>query len=215
MLRERHLATPDAVATVALPVLSTGLVLGRDNQRALVTVRLFRPEPTRAVLVGGAWAAGLVAGRALAVGARMVAACDVGLWQRRGETLTRRPDRVTVLGVGPVPVGEPGRPVLVIDDAGAPGPEPGPWQTRLTLLSELTEADARILPGADLVLMQRLTEPEALAATRALRLPPEVAGHLGRLTDDMIAVSGGDADGYAWLSVTPTEQAHLGPPQRT
>jgi len=209
------------VAAVALPVMSAGLVLGRDQQRSLVVIRLFRPQPTSVALVGGAWAARLVTARALALGCRVVVStANPAQWQGFGEQMTGRPDRVDVIGAeGPVPApGTATQPVLQVIDAGPAGPqtrpELGAWQSRLTVLPELTDAGAPAVADADLAIVQRLTEPEARAAIRAMRLAPEAAGHLQMLHDDMFAVIGGGADHYLWVSQTPTEQAYLGPPRR-
>jgi hypothetical protein len=224
-LRQRHLATPESVAAVAIPVTSAGLVLGRDQQRSLVVVRLFRPQPTMVALVGGWWAARLVAARALAVGARVVVrTVSPGQWQGFGEAMTGRSDRVDVFsgeGAAP-PAADVAQPVLEIVDVGPAGPqtrpELGAWQSRLTLLPELTDAGVRPVEEADLAIVQRLTEPEARTAIRAMRLAPEAAGHLQMLADDMLAIVGGStdrqADRYLWVVQTPTEQAHLGPPRR-
>jgi hypothetical protein len=220
-VRQRHLGAPETVAAVALPVMSAGLVLGRDQQRSLVVIRLFRPQPTSVALVGGGWAARLVTARALALGCRVVVStADPAQWQGFGEQMTGRPDRVDVIGAeGPVPApGTATQPVLQVIDAGPAGPqtrpELGAWQSRLTVLPELTDAGAPAVADADLAIVQRLTEPEARAAIRAMRLAPEAASHLQMLHDDMFAIVGGGADRYLWVSQTPTEQAYLGPPRR-
>jgi ESX secretion system protein EccE len=209
------------VAALAMPALSAGLVLGRDQQRSVVVVRLLRPQPTRVTLVGGWWAGRLVAARALALGARVVVSTvNPGQWQGFGEAMTGREDRVTVIGgEGPVPpAGSATEPVLQIVDIGPSGPQTRPelaaWQSQLTLLTELTDAGIPAVENADLVIVQRLTEPEARAAIRAMRLAPEAAGHLQMLADDMLAIVGGGADRYLWVSQTPTEHAQLGPPRR-
>ena len=63
---------PDALDGLELPVGSAGLMLGSNRHGAPVVARLFRPEQTRALLIGGVRCAQLVALRAMAVGARVV-----------------------------------------------------------------------------------------------------------------------------------------------
>lgn len=55
-----------------LPVGTSGLMLGRNRHGNPVVARLFRPEQTRVLLVGGVRCAQLVALRAMALGARVM-----------------------------------------------------------------------------------------------------------------------------------------------
>ena len=162
-----------------------GMMVGTNRHGRAVTVRLFRPESTRVLLVGGVRAAQLVALRALALGALVVV-----------QTARPRAWEPFVRGVGApggtIPLLPPGRavadgvgtalrPLLLIVDAGpvaaeaAPGP---PWRATLVVRDELTPADVDALSRADLALLQPLTSAEAALAGAGAG-----AGRLGRVAD--------------------------------
>ncbi|MEH1098243.1 type VII secretion protein EccE [Micromonospora sp. CPCC 205561] len=208
-----------APAGLELPLGAAGLMVGTNRHGGAVTVRLFRPESTRVVLVGGVRAAQLVTVRAMALGARVVV-----------QTVRPRGWEPFVRGVGtpgamiPVlppgrPVAEPGtplRPLLVVVDAGPTpaGPEPGfPWQTTLLVRDELTPADADALGRADLAVLQPLDPAEAAVAGAALGLGGS-AEWLTRIRDDMVAVVNRRALRWALLSPTPIESQLVGRPSR-
>ncbi|WP_433215111.1 hypothetical protein ACQP00_05260 [Dactylosporangium sp. CS-047395] len=96
--------------------------------------------------------------------------------------------------------------------------ELGPWQTRITVVHELTQERANTLLGADLVMLQRLTAAEAAvaraAAGTALKLSARDASRLQEMTPEMLALLGGGANRYVWLAPTSIEQQFHGPPQR-
>lgn len=218
---DRYQASWTALPQLAGPGSPVGLMLGRDRDRAPVLVRAFRPEPTRMALVGGSWAARIAVFRALALGARVVVfGPHPQEWEGFGRWATGRDDRVAVLSAGiPVAVAASCHsPVLFLYDVGPAGPtaapQPGPWQARLTLLRELTPAGAGAVASADLVLLQRLTGTEIGPATGMLRLTGETAHLLQVLRDDMLAVLGGGADRYLWVSPTSVEQQQFGAPTR-
>ncbi|MEU6075825.1 type VII secretion protein EccE [Micromonospora sp. NPDC047074] len=206
-------------AGLELTVGEAGLMVGRNRHGGAVTVRLFRPESTRVMLVGGVRAAQLVTLRAMALGARVVV-----------QTARPRGWEPFVRGVGtpgamiPMvppgrPVGEPGsplRPLLVVVDAGPTpaDPEPGsPWQTTLLVRDELTPADADALGRADLAVLQPLAPAEAAVAGAALGLGGS-AEWLTRIRDDMVAVVNRRALRWALLSPTPIESQLIGRPAR-
>ncbi len=216
-----HVGPVEQLSALRVAAAPAGLVLGRDAQRAVVPVRLFREEPVRLTLIGGAWLASLIAFRALAVGARVVvstAAAD------RWNPLVRAAqgcDRLAVLvGEQPVEVAAGwASPVLLIDDFGPAGPTQraplAPWQTRLVVLPRLTPAGTAVTGSATLVLAQRLTAGEAAAAADLLWLSDETAGLLQAMHDDMIALIGGGADRYLWVSPTAIEVHFFGAPHRS
>jgi hypothetical protein len=216
-----HVGDAGQLAWLRYAATPAGLVLGRDAQGAVVPVRMFREEPVRLTLIGGWWLASVLAFRALAVGARVVvctAAAD------RWHPLVRAAqgcDRLAVL-VGEQPVEVPAgwaSPVLLIDDFGPAGPTQraplAAWQTRLTVLPRLTPAGAAVTGAATLVLSQRLTPGEAAAAADLLWLSDETAGLLQAMHDDMVALIGGGADRYLWVSATAIEAHSFGPPHRS
>ncbi|MBM7082673.1 hypothetical protein [Micromonospora humidisoli] len=216
-----HAVSPAALARLSPSPLPAGLVLGADRRRAAVTIRLFRPEPTRVVLVGGVWAGQLVAFRALALGARVVVVtADPTTWTGFGPAaLGRAADRVEVRVDGrPVPAaGTAGQPTLIVRDLPphAPGSTiPGPWQAELTVLRRLDAGTAPALRDSDLCVLQRLSADESVTAQQALRLPPDSGRFLRVMADDMLALVGGGADRHLWISQTPVEQHLLGVPRR-
>ncbi|MFG3709419.1 type VII secretion protein EccE [Micromonospora sp. NPDC049460] len=208
---------PDALE---LTVGEAGLMVGTNRHGGAVTVRLFRPESTRVMLVGGIGAAQLVALRAMALGARVVV-----------QTARPRSWEPFVRGVGTpgamIPLVPPGRPVgggpgsplcplLVVVDAGPTpaDPEPGPaWRATLLVRDELTPADADALGRADLAVLQPLDPAEAALAGAALGLGGS-AEWLTRIRDDMVAVVNRRALRWALLSPTPIESQLIGRPSR-
>ena len=133
------------VNRLALPLGLTGLMVGRNRQGAPMTLRLFRPEPTRMTLVGGVRAAQLMALRAMALGARVVVQTyRPHAWEPfiRGATM---PGQVIPMLPPGRPVGEvtgtPWQPTLIVSDCGpaennqgpaGPGTGPG-WQATLVV----------------------------------------------------------------------------------
>ncbi|WP_320067459.1 type VII secretion protein EccE [Micromonospora sp. RTGN7] len=207
------------LAGLELPISAAGLVMGTNRHGGAVTIRLFRPEGTRLVLVGGVRAAQLVALRAMALGARVAV-----------QTTRPRAWEPFVRGVGapggPIPVLPPGRPVgipasplrpllLVVDAGPAPsaaGPEPA-WQSTLVVRDDLTPADVEPLGRADLAVLQPLSPAEATLAGAALGLGGS-AEWLTRIREDMVAVVNRRALRWALLSPTPIESQLIGRPGR-
>lgn len=218
-----HVAPDDALERLQLSVVSFGLRLGRDQSGAPVVLPLFRPEPTRVVLVGQA-AAALLALRALRLGARLVVLThDTGGWIDLGRRATGRTDRVAVLSPGSavVRVGTADAPVLRLLDAeaatGAP-PPPDPalpgWTTELSVLPRVTPATVDRLAPADVVLTRRLSPVEANLACSARRLAGAVPHLLQVLHDDMLAVLTPGASRYAWIGPSQAEREILSARQR-
>nr|WP_238433349.1 type VII secretion protein EccE [Micromonospora tarensis] len=199
---------------------AAGMMVGTNRHGGAVTVRLFRPESTRVVLVGGVRAAQLVALRALALGALVVVqTARPRVWEpfvrgvgAPGGTIPLLPPgRSVAAGVGTAL-----RPLLLVVDAG-PVPadaEPGPpWRATLVVRDELTSADVDALSRADLALLQPLNAAEAALAGTALGLGGS-AEWLTRIRDDMVAVVNRRALRWALLSPTPIESQLVGRPAR-
>ncbi|WP_406077624.1 type VII secretion protein EccE [Micromonospora sp. NBC_00858] len=197
-----------------------GMMVGANRHGGAVTVRLFRPESTRVLLVGGVRAAQLVALRAMALGALVVV-----------QTARPRAWAPFVRGVGApggtIPLIPPGRPVadgvgtalrplLLVVDSGpvTAEAEPGPpWRATLVVRDELTPADVDTLSRADLAVLQPLDAAEAALAGAALGLGGS-AEWLTRIRDDMVAVVNRRALRWALLSPTPIESQLIGRPAR-
>nr|WP_117668463.1 type VII secretion protein EccE [Micromonospora sp. MW-13] len=209
-----------ALDALELPVGEAGLMVGTNRRGGAVTIRLFRPEGTRLMLVGGVRAAQLVALRAMALGARVaVQTTRPRAWER------------FVRGVGapggPIPVLPPGRPVggapasalrplLLVVDAGPMPPAAGPgraWRSTLVVRDDLTPADVDPLGRADLAVLQPLSPAEATLAGAALGLGGS-ADWLTRIREDMVAVVNGRTLRWALLSPTPIESQLIGRPGR-
>jgi hypothetical protein len=216
-----HVADAAAVARLGIPSSGTGLILGADRERRPVPVRVFRPEPTRITLVGGTWAAQLVAFRALALGVRVVVlTVEPTFWHGVGERATGRGDRMGVLtGEQQIAVsGTAQQPILIIYDLGLSGPtNPAPlggWQTQLTVLRQLDHTGVPPVQECHLVMLQRLGDAEAALAGSALRLSEQSVRLLQVMEDDMLAMLGGGADRYVWVAQTDVERRYTGAPRR-
>jgi hypothetical protein len=216
-----HTVSRSALAQLRVAPAGTGLLLGADRNQGPVLVSFFRPTPTRVTLVGGVWAGQLMAFRALALGARVVVVtADPYAWQGFGERATGQGDRVTVMTAEqPLAlIATVQQPVLIVYDQGGVGavtPQPlGPWQTQLTILRRLDRAGVSSVQDCDLVVLQRLAGAEAALAGDALRLPAPSTQLLQAMADDMVALIGGGADRYVWLTQTEVERQYAGAPRR-
>lgn len=204
-----------------LPFGTAGLMIGANRHGAAVTVRLFRAEATRVMLIGGVAGAQLIALRAMALGARVVVqTARPRVWEpfiravsAPGETIPLIPPGRQVGG----PPGTPLRPLLVVVDVGPVNPDaqPGPgWQATLVVRDGLSPADTDAVSRADLVVLQPLRPDEAALAGVALGLG-DSAAWLTRIRGDMVAVVNRRALRWALLSATPIEVQLIGPPSRS
>ncbi|TVT16087.1 hypothetical protein FNH05_36785, partial [Amycolatopsis rhizosphaerae] len=212
-----HHASPAALDRLQVSASSIGMRLGRDQNGFPVAITLFRPEPVSLSLIGGGWAARLMASRALRAGARLLVFTEHPEdWVRLGRSVTGRTDRVAVLAPdAPAEVGASAdAPVLCLHH-GAPGPEaPEPWQTRLLLHRRLTPDRVPAVRDSELVLAQRLTPNEAALVAPALRLTPHNAQQLQLLRDDMMALFAPGGNQYLWVDQIPAELDRIGRPGR-
>ncbi|WP_436837514.1 type VII secretion protein EccE [Micromonospora rifamycinica] len=196
-----------------------GLVVGADRHGGAVTVRLFRAEGTRLVLVGGLATAQLLVLRAMALGAGVVVQTGrPRAWEPFVRGVDGHQGGVVVVPTGRAvgAGGAPLRPLLVVVDAGTPAAEPAPgagWVSTLVVRDELTPADLDTLGRADLAVLQPLDPAEAALAGTALGLGGS-AEWLTRIRDDMVAVVNRRALRWALLSPTPIESRLVGRPGR-
>lgn len=213
----------EVVAMLAPPVGGAGLVLGENRCGDPVVVRLFRPEPTRAMLVGGLRAAQLVTLRALALGAQVVVqSARPHAWEPflRGVSAPGETVSVVPPGQAAFALGGPGnalRPHLVVVDAGpVPSDVPAngaPWRTTLVVRDELATGDLDALARADLVVLQPLTAAEAELAAGALGLGA-AREWLTRIRGDMVGVVNRRTVRWALLTATQLEHQVVGTPTR-
>ena len=215
-----HTATDDALSVVGPSLPVSGLILGRNVNKDLVSLPLFRAEPTDATLIGGDWITTLLAFRALALGARVfVRTANPVRLQGFGEWATGGSGRVILLESGQqVRYTATARgPALHIHDADL-GTLPagrwlGRWQTRISVVRQFTEERVETVVGTDVTLLQRLTSAEATILGAALGLRSETVRRLTMLDRDMLAVIGHGRMWYVWLALSGIEQ-QFGAPGR-
>lgn len=212
-----HLTNQAGLGPLELHTGGAGLLLGLNRQNSPVTARLFRPEPTRAMLIGGLSCAQLLAYRALALGVRVVVqSARPADWEHFAAT--------TGGGVGFIPPGagieQPATavfPQLVVIDVGPSVGEldaqAGSWRSTLTVRDELTAWDVETLMRADVAVMQPLSEVEAALAASALGLP-EVQEWMSRIRADMVTLASHGTVRWALLAAAPAEQQVVGNPAR-
>jgi hypothetical protein len=216
-----HTVSYATVARLGVPTPGVGMVLGADRDNQRVQIRFFRAETTRVTMVGDVWAAQLLAFRSLALGARVVViTVEPDLWNGLGTWATGRNDRVAVLGAETAVAltGTAQEPTLLIYDLGTTGPTAppllGPWRTQLTLLRRLEPAGLPELQSGHLVMLKRLSHAEATLSAGPLRLSDQSVRLLQIMEDDMVALLGGGADRYLWLSLTSIERQFAGAGRR-
>ncbi|HET9517183.1 MAG TPA: type VII secretion protein EccE, partial [Actinoplanes sp.] len=211
---------PNALDGLDLPVGSAGLMLGHNRHGAPVIARLFRPEQTRALLIGGVRCAQLVALRAMALGARVVVqTARPQAWEPFVRGAAVPGESIAVVPPGralDIPPGTALHPLLVVVDVGPVGPDTRPghgWQATLVVRDAFTPADVDVATRADLLVIQPLLADEAALAGSALGLG-DAAAWLMRIRPDMVGVVNRRAVRWAALSATPIETQLIGPPGR-
>ncbi|MEV6931852.1 type VII secretion protein EccE [Dactylosporangium sp. NPDC051485] len=214
--------TPPRLSAVAPPIGGEGIMLGVNRRSEPVVVRLFRPEPTRATLIGGVRCAQLVVMRALATGARvLVQSARPHAWEPFQRGLgTAEPLSVVPPGrLGdPPPATATGPQLLVLDVGPIPGRavpvQESAWRTILYVRDDLTTADTDLLTRSDLALLQPLTPHEATLAGDALGLG-DSRGWLTRISPEMLGVViNRQTVRWTQLSTTPLELQLTGGPAR-
>jgi type VII secretion protein EccE len=204
-----------------LPLGGSGLMIGIDRHRTAVVARLFRPEPTRVMLVGGVRAAQLVVLRAMALGARVeVRTARSPVWDAFLHRIGAPAETLTIVPAGPPVTGVPGGPLcplLTVVDVGPVAAEPRlrtGWHTDLVIRDDLLPADVAALSRADLVILQPLRTREAVLAGTALGLGGSAERWFTRIRDDMIGIVNRRVLRWALLSATPVEARLVGSPAR-
>ena len=207
-------------ARLDLPVNSAGLMLGRNRHGAPLLVRLFRPEATRVLLVGGVRCAQLMVLRAMALGAQVVVQTSrPDAWEPfvRGSGVPG--ESATVVPPGrsiDTPPGSALRPLLTVIDLGpvAADRRPGAaWQATLIVRDDFGSGDIDTATRSDLVVLQPLHPAEATLLGGALSLG-ETAQWLTRIRPDMVGVVNRRAVRWATLAPTTIEHSLVGIPTR-
>lgn len=204
------------VAALRVPLGAAGLMIGPNRRREPVTVRIFRPAPTRAMLVGGVQSAQLLTLRALALGARVVVQTGrAPSWEKFFRNLGGPNDSLAIVAPGQplaVPPATQLRPLMMIVDVGPVGADrsPGyPWQTTLVLREELSPVDIDALGHADLALLQPTTADAAALAVSVLGLSDSQREALSRPVPGLIGVVHRRSVRWASLGTAPLEQQLL------
>nr|MDT0660070.1 type VII secretion protein EccE [Micromonospora sp. DSM 115978] len=208
-----------ALATgLDLPMGGGGLLIGASRHGTPVGLRLFRPESTSAVLVGGVRAAQILVLRSMARGARVVVQTTRPVVWSQFVGGVADPIAVIPPGQGLTgPAATPLRPVLTVVDVGpvtTTGRSGQPWHTRLLVRDELVAADRDPLARADLVVLQPLHPGEAALAGAALGLDGVPTQWLSRISDNLVAVVNRRTLRWVRFDVSPIETRLIGPASR-
>jgi len=203
-----------------LPVAVSGLMLGSNRHGEPVVTRLFRPEQTRALLVGGVRCAQLIALRAMALGARVVVqTARPQAWSPFVRGAAVPGESIAVIPPGravDIPPGSALHPLLVVVDVGPVGADTRPgagFQATLVVRDDFSPADVDVASRADLLLLQPLRPDEATLVGATLGLG-EAAQWLTRIRVDMVGVVNRRAVRWAALAQTPIEAQLIGPAGR-
>jgi type VII secretion protein EccE len=204
------------VQALRVPLGAAGLMIGPNRRREPVTVRFFRPSPTRAMLVGGVQSAQLLTLRALALGARVVVQTGrPPSWERFFRNLGGPNDSLAIVAPGQplaVPPATQVRPLMMVVDVGPVGADrsPGyPWQTTLVLREDLSPVDIDALGHADIALLQPTTAEAAALAVSVLGLSDSQREALSRPVAGLIGVVHRRSVRWASLGTAPLEQQLL------
>jgi type VII secretion protein EccE len=199
-----------------LPVGSAGLMLGSNRHGQPVIARLFRPEQTRALLVGGVRCAQLLALRAMALGARVVVqTARPQAWDPFVRGAAVPGEAIALVPPGraiEIPPGSALHPLLVIVDVGPVGADTRPgagWQATLVVRDDFSPADVDVASRADLLLLQPLRPEEATLVGAALGLG-DAAQWLTRIRTDMLGLVNRRAVRWAALAQTSIEHQLIG-----
>ena len=199
---------------------AAGMMVGRNRAGEPVVARMFRPEQTRALLVGGVRCAQLISLRAMALGARVVVqTARPQAWEPFVRGAAVPGEAIAVVPPGravEIPPGSPLHPLLVVVDVGPVGADPRPgagWQATLVVRDDFSAADIDVASRADLLIVQPLRADEANLMGTAIGLG-ETAQWLTRIRPDMVGLINRRAVRWAALAQTPIEAQLIGPPGR-
>jgi type VII secretion protein EccE len=197
-----------------------GLMAGRNRNGEPVVARLFRPEQTRVLVVGGVRCAQLLTLRAMALGARVVVqTARPQAWEPFVRGAAVPGESIALVPPGrpmEIAAGTALQPLLVVVDVGPVGADsrPGPsWQATLVVRDDFGPADVDVAARADLLVLQPLRPDEANLVGAAIGLG-ETAEWLTRIRPDMVGLVNRRAVRWATLAQTPIETQLIGPPGR-
>ncbi|MFI8854340.1 hypothetical protein ACIGW3_29655 [Streptomyces sp. NPDC053499] len=219
--RMEHAVPADHLGALSLPIGDDGVVVGNDAEGRPQVIGFHHPSPYDVVLVGGLWTAQVLALRLAGTGARV--AVETGraqVWTHLVQAAGAGQECISLYDVGRVPPMGPtvSSPVLVIRDCGMRPPRGRvaamPWQSVLTLLPYLSPVAPRLLRGAALVGVQRVSPDEAQQIGRIMQLPPQEVAALSTLGDGVTLWCTRRERQYALTQPTDAESGLLGTPRR-
>ncbi len=214
------MVAPEVADRLELTVGAAGVMIGRNRGGEPVVARLFRPEHTRVLIIGGVPCAQLVTLRVMALGAQVVIqTARPRMWEPfvRGAAVPGGSIAVVPPGRAvEVPAGTALHPLLVVVDVGPVGADTRPgagWQATLVVRDEFGPADVDVASRADLLVLQPLRAEEADLVGAAIGLG-ETAHLLTRIRPDMVGLVNRRAVRWAALAQTPFEAHLIGAPVR-
>lgn len=219
--RTGHALPADHLGALSLPIGDDGVVVGNDAEGRPQVIGFHHPTPYDVVLVGGLWTAQVLALRLAGTGARV--AVETGraqVWTNLVQAAGAGQECITLYDVGRVPPMGPtvSSPVLVVRDCGMRPPRGRvasmPWQSVLTLLPYLSPVAPRLLRGAALVGVQRVSPDEAQQIGRIMQLPPQEVDALSTLGDGVTLWCTRRERRYALTQPTDAESGLLGTARR-
>jgi hypothetical protein len=207
-------ADPVGMAQMRIPTRPAGLLLGPDHTGKPVRLQLFRPRPTRIVLVDRGWVERVLVFRALALGSRVVVHTPTPqLWANFGEQTTSAQKRLlTAPQDQPLPIpASPQQPGLVVTE-GPPLalPDAGPWLAQMTVAPWFGDYLTQAILDADLVLLRRLSSRELTVATAMLRIDRRDTAALQTTPDDGLVLYRPGSRRYVRLAPTTIEHQIFG-----
>lgn len=185
-------ATADGVIT---RMGGAGLFIGPGEDGLPFTLKLFGPDATTVLAIGGIAVAQLVSFRSIAMGASVdVQTSRPDAWEQLINVSAGSSGSIRRLPPDASPASSsPSRPRLhVVDTESASSAElvrGAAWTTTLTVYDRLTNWNANLLATADLVLLCSLSAVEARLAAKLLNLPNEAARFVALPPDGLAVVS--------------------------
>jgi hypothetical protein len=184
---------------------------------------MFRAEPTRFAFVGGLPATQMLVLRLIALGAQiMLQTARPADWGRFVQATGTGPGQFAFVPPGdPLPppgrAGPAGRPEVVVVDVGQVNWQQvdrgGNGRAVMIVRHEVTPLDRDLLVGADVVVMQPLTEAEASVAAAGVGAA-ESESWMSRISASMVTVVNRGVVRWATLNPTDLELRALGDPRR-
>ncbi|GAA2636485.1 hypothetical protein [Streptomyces axinellae] len=216
-----HALPADHLGALSLPIGDDGVVVGNDSEGRPQVVGFHHPVAYDVLLIGGLWTAQVLALRLAGTGARV--AVETGraqAWTTLVQAAGAGQECISLYDVGRVPPmgATVGSPVLVIRDCGMRPPRGRvssmPWQSVLTLLPYLSPVAPRLLRGASLVGIQRVSPDEAQHIGRIMQLPRREVEALSTLGDGVTLWCTRHDRQYSLTQPTDAESGLLGTARR-